>query len=80
MVDEGDTFMLGAAEARVFFVPGHTRGHIAYWFADSAALFCGDTMFVMGCGRLFEGTPVQMWDFTAEAHGSARRHAHLLRP
>ncbi len=61
MVDEGDTFMLGAAEARVFFVPGHTRGHIAYWFADSAALFCGDTLFAMGCGRLFEGTPVQMW-------------------
>ena len=61
-VDEGDTYVLGAAEARVFFVPGHTRGHIAYWFAESEALFCGDTMFVMGCGRLFEGTPGQMWN------------------
>ncbi len=60
-VDEGDSFMLGTAGARVFFVPGHTRGHIAYWFAESRALFCGDTMFAMGCGRLFEGTPGQMW-------------------
>jgi len=60
-VDEGDTYRLGNAEAKVFFVPGHTRGHIAFWFADSDALFCGDTMFAMGCGRLFEGTPAQMW-------------------
>ena len=43
-------------------MPGHTRGHIAYWFADSEALFCGDTLFAMGCGRLFEGSPAQMWD------------------
>ena len=42
-------------------MPGHTRGHIAYYFADSAALFCGDTLFSIGCGRLFEGTPAQMW-------------------
>ena len=60
-VDEGDSYTLGNAEAKVFFVPGHTRGHIAFWFADSDALFCGDTMFAMGCGRLFEGTPAQMW-------------------
>jgi len=59
-VGDGDTYMLGNAEARVFDVPGHTRGHIAYWFAGSDALFCGDTLFVMGCGRLFEGTPAQM--------------------
>ena len=60
-VGDGDKFMLGNAEARVFDVPGHTRGHIAYWFAESNALFCGDTLFAMGCGRLFEGTPAQMW-------------------
>ncbi len=65
-VGDGDTFMLGEAEARVFDVPGHTRGHIAYWFADSDALFCGDTLFVMGCGRLFEGTPAQMVDSLAK--------------
>ena len=47
--------------ATVFDVPGHTRGHIAYWFAGSDALFCGDTLFALGCGRLFEGTPEQMW-------------------
>jgi len=60
-VGEGDTVALGAASARVFEVPGHTRGHIAYWFEQDAALFCGDTLFSLGCGRLFEGTPEQMW-------------------
>lgn len=60
-VKDGDTYALGAAAAKVFFVPGHTRGHIAYWFKDDDALFCGDTMFSIGCGRLFEGTPQQMW-------------------
>lgn len=60
-VDEGDSYRLGEAQAQVFFVPGHTRGHIAYWFAESDALFCGDTLFALGCGRLFEGTPQQMW-------------------
>jgi len=58
---EGDLVALGASEARVFDVPGHTAGHIAYWFAGSGALFCGDTLFALGCGRLFEGTPEQMW-------------------
>ena len=60
-VGDGDTYRFGEAEAKVFFVPGHTRGHIAYWFKDHAALFCGDTLFALGCGRLFEGTPEQMW-------------------
>ncbi|HLJ62473.1 MAG TPA: hydroxyacylglutathione hydrolase [Stellaceae bacterium] len=58
---EGDSFTLGTHTARIFDVPGHTRGHIAYWFKEDAALFCGDTLFIMGCGRLFEGTPEQMW-------------------
>jgi len=60
-VGDGDTYDLGSETARVFDVPGHTRGHIAYWFAGSDALFCGDTLFILGCGRLFEGTPDQMW-------------------
>ena len=47
--------------ATVYDTPGHTSGHIVYHFADSGALFCGDTLFAMGCGRLFEGTPAQMW-------------------
>lgn len=60
-VDETSGADIAGHHARVFFVPGHTRGHIAYYFADSAALFCGDTLFSIGCGRLFEGTPDQMW-------------------
>lgn len=60
-VSDGGTYRFGAETAEVFFVPGHTRGHIAYWFAGSDALFCGDTLFILGCGRLFEGTPEQMW-------------------
>ncbi|MCK5622210.1 MAG: hydroxyacylglutathione hydrolase, partial [Alphaproteobacteria bacterium] len=60
-VGEGDTYEMGSATAKVFDVPGHTSGHIAYWFEESDALFCGDTLFALGCGRLFEGTAEQMW-------------------
>lgn len=60
-VGEGDIVELGAARARVIEVPGHTRGHIAYHFADDHVVFVGDTLFALGCGRLFEGTPQQMW-------------------
>ena len=60
-VGEGDTYAFGKQVAQVYDVPGHTRGHIAYWFEGSRALFCGDTLFALGCGRLFEGTPQQMW-------------------
>jgi hydroxyacylglutathione hydrolase len=60
-VDEASGADFGSRHAQVFFVPGHTRGHIAYWFAQDRALFCGDTLFSLGCGRLFEGTPEQMW-------------------
>ena len=60
-VDEQSGADFGGRHASVFFVPGHTRGHIAFWFSDDHALFCGDTLFSLGCGRLFEGTPAQMW-------------------
>jgi hydroxyacylglutathione hydrolase len=60
-VGEGDVFALGAARAHVYDVPGHTRGHIAWHFADDGVAFVGDTLFALGCGRLFEGTPEQMW-------------------
>ncbi|MGE5503431.1 MAG: hydroxyacylglutathione hydrolase [Actinomycetota bacterium] len=60
-VAEGESFMLGNAAAMVFETPGHTSGHVAYWFPDSDAVFCGDTLFSLGCGRLFEGSPQQMW-------------------
>lgn len=61
MVAEGERFALGGEGAEVIEVPGHTSGHIAFWFAGADALFCGDTLFTLGCGRLFEGTAPQMW-------------------
>jgi hydroxyacylglutathione hydrolase len=61
-VGDGDSVTLGTHIAKVLEVPGHTRGHIAYWFADDKLAFVGDTIFAMGCGRVFEGTHAQMWD------------------
>lgn len=55
-VCEGDKVQVGRSLAMVMHIPGHTTGHIGYYFADEKALFCGDTLFVAGCGRLFEGT------------------------
>lgn len=60
-VVDGDLITLGKHSARVISTPGHTSGHVVYHFADDNTLFCGDTLFVMGCGRLFEGTAEQMW-------------------
>ncbi|MFS8866158.1 hydroxyacylglutathione hydrolase [Synechococcus sp. H55.9] len=56
----GETVEFAGRQAKVLFVPGHTRGHVAYYFPESGDLFCGDTLFAGGCGRLFEGTPEQM--------------------
>jgi len=60
-VGEGDVVAFGSHRAAVFDTPGHTRGHIVYHFAAARAAFVGDTLFALGCGRLFEGTPAQMW-------------------
>ncbi|MCC6641598.1 MAG: hydroxyacylglutathione hydrolase [Deltaproteobacteria bacterium] len=60
-VEEGDVVRVGLEAARVLHVPAHTRGHIAYVFDDAKAVFCGDTLFAAGCGRLFEGTPEMMF-------------------
>ena len=62
---EGDCVEFANRSGEVFFVPGHTRAHIAYYFPpesaqDTGELFCGDTLFSGGCGRLFEGNSVQM--------------------
>lgn len=59
-LEEGDEVEFAGDKARVLLVPGHTRGHIAYYFAGSGHLFCGDVLFGAGCGRPFEGTPEQM--------------------
>ncbi|MBS03629.1 MAG: hydroxyacylglutathione hydrolase [Gammaproteobacteria bacterium] len=61
-VKEGEVYKFGKSNARVFEVPGHTSGHIAYHFEDDGIAFVGDTIFALGCGRLFEGTAEQMWD------------------
>ncbi|HEY1736350.1 MAG TPA: hydroxyacylglutathione hydrolase [Methylovirgula sp.] len=56
-VKEGDVVALGPHKAKVIEVPGHTLGHIAYWFEKEDVLFAGDTLFAMGCGRAFEAPP-----------------------
>ncbi|WP_339859823.1 hydroxyacylglutathione hydrolase [Thalassospira alkalitolerans] len=58
---EGDDITIGALKGQVFDVPGHTSGHVAFYFPAIHALFSGDSLFALGCGRLFEGTPAQMW-------------------
>ena len=58
---EGDRVRVCGAEALVWEIPAHTAGHIAYYFEDEGMIFVGDTMFAMGCGRLFEGTAEQMY-------------------
>lgn len=61
-VGEGDTYQFGAFEARVLETPGHTAGHISYWIPQANVAFVGDTVFAMGCGRLFEGDARTMWN------------------
>jgi hydroxyacylglutathione hydrolase len=60
-VREGDIVRLGKVEAKVIDVPAHTAGHIAFYLPSEHAAFVGDTLFAMGCGRLFEGTAAQMY-------------------
>lgn len=67
---DGERIEVLGLTLQVFEVPGHTLGHIAYYQADQHWLFCGDTLFAAGCGRLFEGTPLQM-------HNSLQRLAAL---
>jgi hydroxyacylglutathione hydrolase len=69
-VHGGESLSLLGEPVEVLDVPGHTRAHIAYWLPTSGHLFCGDTLFVAGCGRLFEGTAAQM-------HASLQRLAEL---
>lgn len=60
-VGEGDSVPFGNTAAAVFDIPAHTSGHVAFHFAADKAVFTGDTLFAMGCGRLFEGTPADMF-------------------
>lgn len=60
-VSEGDSVSFGGQEVTVLETPGHTSGHVTFWMAQAGLAFAGDTMFTLGCGRLFEGTPADMW-------------------
>ena len=61
VVAEGDRVSVGELEAVVWDIPAHTAGHVAFYFEDAKMIFVGDTLFAMGCGRLFEGTAEQMF-------------------
>jgi hydroxyacylglutathione hydrolase len=60
-VREGDTVKVGDLSANVIETPGHTLGHITYWFHEDKLAFVGDTLFSIGCGRVIEGDPEMMW-------------------
>ena len=59
-VRDGDQIAVGSLSARIIYIPAHTSGHIAYYFASERAVFTGDTLFAAGCGRLFEGDAAMM--------------------
>lgn len=61
MLNDGDMFEIFGAHVRMRHVPGHTLGHVFYHIPDAAIAFVGDTIFAMGCGRLFEGDPAMMY-------------------
>ncbi|MFN0264896.1 hydroxyacylglutathione hydrolase [Tepidamorphus sp. 3E244] len=60
-VSENDTVPFGGEDVEVLETPGHTSGHVTYYMRKAGLAFAGDTMFTLGCGRLFEGTPADMW-------------------
>lgn len=60
-VTEGDQIQVGSQVGQIFETPGHTKGHISVFFPGGPALFAGDTLFALGCGRMFEGTPTEFW-------------------
>jgi hydroxyacylglutathione hydrolase len=61
LVAEGDKVKIGSLVAAVLDTPGHCADHISYWLAEERALFAGDTIFTMGCGRVSEATPSVLW-------------------
>ena len=60
--DQGDLVTFSDLRGQVIDTPGHTSGHVSYYFPQIKALFCGDTIFSLGCGRLFEGSAAQLWE------------------
>jgi hydroxyacylglutathione hydrolase len=68
-VREGETVSVGALAGQVYETPGHTAGHISYFFAPEKLAFVGDTLFSIGCGRVIEGTPEMMWGSLLKLRG-----------
>lgn len=68
-VDDGDSFDFAGRRVEVILTPGHTAGHICFHLSAEKLLFAADTLFALGCGRLFEGTPAQMWDSLSKLAG-----------
>ena len=60
-VSDGEIFKFGSLDVHAISTPGHTLGQVSFWIPDAAVAFTGDTLFALGCGRVFEGTPAQMW-------------------
>ena len=60
-VREGDSVIVGELAGHVWETPGHCRDHVSYWFAADRALFAGDTLFTLGCGRVMESPPETLW-------------------
>ncbi len=68
-LDDGESFDVSGLQGRAIFIPAHTRGHLAYYFAGEGTVFTGDTLFAGGCGRLFEGDAAQMMSSLAKLAG-----------
>src|SRR6516164_8139893 len=68
-VGAGDTVKVGVLEGRVLDTPGHTAGHVSYFFPADKLAFVGDTLFSIGCGRVIEGNPQMMWDSLLKLRG-----------
>lgn len=62
LVADGDEVNASGLEVKVIATPGHTSGHVSYWFPKMGVVFTADTLFALGCGRIFEGTPQIMWE------------------
>ena len=69
LMKEGDTAHVGSLRAKVIETPGHTLGHVAYHFEEDEVAFCGDTLFSLGCGRVFEAPHAVMWSSLAKLAG-----------
>ena len=77
---EGDKVKVGSLIGNVIETPGHTLGHIVYWFHADNLVFAADTLFSVGCGRVIEGTMDQMWSSMLQNARPAGRDENLLRP